>query len=286
MCLLNPWSVCNKAEFISDFIIDHNIHVDLLSLTETWLTGTISDDPVTKALLPEGYSILHNPRKRRGGGTAVVFRDTIKIRQVNNTAAYESFEVLECTIKSSVLIRLCVIYRPPTTPPNKFFYMEFAEYMSYIAAAPGKPLLVGDFNIHITKPSGKEFSSLCHSLDLKQHVNTATHRNGHILDLVLTRTDDDLVTSISSADHGFPDHYPVFSRLSLQKPKLPTQVVTNRKLKSITTNVLAEVISKSPLMFLHNTTSSSVDDLVTIYDTELRGVLNKLAPLKTRTITV
>jgi hypothetical protein len=48
--------VCNKAEEINHFIIDHNL--DLLALTKKWLSGTITDDPVIGALLPNGYTVV------------------------------------------------------------------------------------------------------------------------------------------------------------------------------------------------------------------------------------
>lgn len=162
---------------------------------------------------------------------------------------------------------------------------EFADYISHVVTSPGSPLIVGDFNFHISEASGKEFMALCHSLDLKQHVCGATHRNGNILDLVLTKSDDKLVTATASADHGFPDHYPVFSHLSLQKPCLPKQEVTNRKLKSITSRALMGALRESSLSSVDITTLS-LDALTDLYHTELQSVLDDLAPLKTRTITV
>ena len=41
LVLINPWSVCNKTTCLSDFVIDHM--VDLLCVTETWLSGSDKD---------------------------------------------------------------------------------------------------------------------------------------------------------------------------------------------------------------------------------------------------
>ncbi len=84
MCVLNPRSVCNKAESVNDFITDQ--HVDVLALAETWLTGTMKDNVVISALPPTRYSILQHPRSTRGGGTAVVYGDTLNVRQVDTAA--------------------------------------------------------------------------------------------------------------------------------------------------------------------------------------------------------
>ena len=279
-CLLNPWSVCNKPDEINDFIADQRL--DLLALTETWLSGDITDEPVISALLPSGFSLLQNPRKKRGGGTAVVYRDSVKLKQVNNITPYESFELLECTFMSSVLVRLCIIYRPPGQLVTSFL-TDFADYMSHVLISAGHPLIVGDFNIPSAGAHAANFESLCKCLDLKQHILGPTHRNGNTLDLVLTRSDDPLVQSVMSCDHGFPDHFPVFAHLSLKKPKLPTLRVTYRKTKSIKANALSEAIHNSAIPSCHMD-GLSAEELSSVYNIELRNILNDLAPIKTRCV--
>ena len=59
ICTLNPWSVFNKTTTLHDFIIDQQL--DIFALTETWLTGTDTDNPIISALLPNGYTIIDNP---------------------------------------------------------------------------------------------------------------------------------------------------------------------------------------------------------------------------------
>ena len=43
------------------------------------------------------------------------------------------------------------------------------------------------------KSEVSRFISMISSYGLEQHVTTATHVSGHILDLVMTRADDDLI---------------------------------------------------------------------------------------------
>ena len=52
-CLLNPWSVVNKATTLHDFILEYDL--DILALTETWLSGTVCDGSVLQEMLPNGY---------------------------------------------------------------------------------------------------------------------------------------------------------------------------------------------------------------------------------------
>ena len=283
LCVLNPWSVRNKADEINDFILDQGL--DLLAVTETWLSGDITDNPIISALLPAGFSILQNPRQSRGGGTAVIYRDSVQVQQCSNIVAYESFELLECTFISTVLVRLCIIYRAPALPITSFL-TDFADYMSNVLTSAGIPLIVGDFNIHVGGGANAvAFESLCNSFGLKQHVSGPTHRSGNTLDLVLTRSDDSLVQSVVSCDVGFPDHFPVFASLLLEKPKLPTVQVTYRKTKSITASALSEAIHKSaiPSCDIHGLFA---DELLSVYNSQLRNILNDLAPVKTRRVPV
>jgi len=291
ICMLNPWSVRNKAICLNDFIIDQGL--DLFALTETWLTGSEKDNTIISALLPQGYTIKHNPRQSRGGGTALIHRTSLTVNALPDTSAeHKSFESLECIIKSSVLLRLAVIYRPPPSCTNKTthqqFLSEFAGYLEQLVTCTGKLLILGDFNYHVNISDDRDaasFLNLIASFGLVQHVVGSTHKSGHTLDLVLSRSHDELVLSTQSADHGFPDHFPVLTYLSLKKPQLPKQQVTYRKVKDITADRLEEAIATSGLCSA-NTSTMSLHSLTTLYDTELKNIMDTLAPIKTRTLTV
>ena len=50
----------------------------------------------------------------------------------------------------------------------------------------------GDYNIHVDDATNDNNIKLCDILsthDLQQHVNSSTHRQGHMLDLFVTRSD-------------------------------------------------------------------------------------------------
>ena len=61
LCLLNARSVCNKADFLIDYVTDHDI--DVMCITETWLT---SDNTASvSAITPRGYLFEHVARNDR-----------------------------------------------------------------------------------------------------------------------------------------------------------------------------------------------------------------------------
>ena len=65
-------SLKNKTTSLFDFIVSQNI--DVLALTETWLC--CGDNAVLNELLPPGYDIRHADRERRGGGVALIYKNT------------------------------------------------------------------------------------------------------------------------------------------------------------------------------------------------------------------
>ena len=92
--LLNVRSACHKAAVIHDVIADH--HLDVLVMTETWIP---SDAPnaVKLDVAPSGYNVIHrhcgSSADRRGGGVALVHRDTIKATTID-VGEYTEFETL------------------------------------------------------------------------------------------------------------------------------------------------------------------------------------------------
>ena len=118
-----------------------------------------------------------------------------------------------------------------------------------------------------------------------QHVITSTHISGNTLDLVISRSTDALVLDTSSTNHGFPDHYPVFAHIDLQKPSLPTHEVSYRRYKAVTGEMLATALESSAVCS-PDVRKLGVAELTSLCDRELRKVVDALAPLKHKTITI
>ena len=79
------------------------------------------------------------------------------------------------------------------------FLQDFADYLAVLSASPSKLVIVGDFNIHWDDQANadtKKFVDIMKSHDLLQHVCDSTHTYGHILDCVLSRSDEDVVKSV------------------------------------------------------------------------------------------
>jgi len=149
---------------------------------------------------------------------------------------FKSFEHIDIIANcSGGCARIVNIYRPPPSNANglssALFFEEFSTLAEQLAVAP-----VGDFNFHVDNPGNTDaikFTSILKPFNPKQHVRGHTHKKEHTLDLLITRADDDLVTSIEVRDPMLSDYLAVHCKLRLQKPPLERASIPYRKIRSI-----------------------------------------------------
>jgi hypothetical protein len=182
-----------------------------------------------------------------------------------------------------------VLYRPPPSKKNgltkAMFFDEFSEYLNSHVLSTGKIILLGDFNFHWEDQADPDTVKLKQILDsccFQQHVVGNTHLSNHTLDLVLSRTTDDIVisTEVSSL---ISDHHAVHCTLALRKPPLPRHKIVYRKLKTIDHEQFKSDLQNSSLIV---SPEPHIDDLLVQYDTTLIALLDKHCPEKTKMITV
>ena len=101
--------------------------------------------------------------------------------------------------------------------------------------------------------------------------------------MVLTRTSDNLVHSIQVGSH-FSDHFAVHCKLNLQKPGYAKNLVTYRKLKAINCTDFECDIENSEL--ITSPKPDLITGLINQYNETLRALLNKHAPMKSRSVTL
>ena len=281
---LNIRSACSmtddldKPTALRDFILDNSL--DILTLTETWLT---SDTPHTalQSLTPPTYTITHSPRLTgRGGGLAIIYRSHMKIESVP-LPCYSSFEVSSSRLTaSSSSLTLLTVYRPPSGSLS-LFIEEFSNLLSDTSAQPGDLLISGDFNIHLDNTSSsytKTFLAILDSCGLVQHVSFPTHVDGHTLDLIISRSSSNLVSSVCHTFPALSDHHAILATLSISHHSRPTRITKSvRSLRSINSTLFSQDILTSTLF---TAPAQNLTDYLTQFSTVLTSLLDKHAPLK------
>ena len=111
LCVLNARSLRNKSVMFVDLVCDSK--ADLFAVSETWLTD--NDRAILSKITAQGYKLHHCPRSdRRGGGTALIFKESINVEKVS-VAGKGSFEASEWLVNPAATthLRVVIVYRPP-----------------------------------------------------------------------------------------------------------------------------------------------------------------------------
>ena len=287
----NADSIKPKTSSITDFIIEQKL--DILAITESWLNGDGRDDLVLadlKYTLPH-FNIYHVPRtERKGGGVFLLAHSGLNVKQ-NDTHQFSSFEYMDSTVHcGSSSVRLLTIYRPPPSKENKLtpkmFFKDFSTLLESVSIYQGNVLMLGDFNFHVDVPddyNASKFLDLLDSAGLQQHVQNATHKKGHTLDLMISRKSSHFVSDLS-VKMGLPsDHYAVKCNINISRPPPVKITIRSRNLRRINidnlkSDIQASVLSADP--------SQDLSQFVDQYDTVLRNLLDEHAPEKDRSVTL
>lgn len=230
--------------------------ISVFAVTETWLRNSENYNFSIAEVCPTGYRFYHVPRKNsRGGGVGLLIKKQMKVTKQTQTN-FSSFKYLDIVMTCSTgSTRIVTIYRPPPSKGNQLncslFFEEFCTLAEQLVVSPGNLLIVGDFNYHMDKISNLEtvkFNKILESFSLVQHVNGPTHKKGHTLDLIITRAEDELVTSVEIRDPMLSDHSAVHCKLRLKKPPLERMEISYRKLRSVNMDSFNDDLKQSDLL--------------------------------------
>ncbi|WP_419587514.1 endonuclease/exonuclease/phosphatase family protein, partial [Thiolapillus sp.] len=155
VALFNACSVGTpeKRTEIADFIID--LCVDVLFLTETWLRQA-GDEAKCADLAPPGFTAKSFPRSSRGGGLAIVLKDSLLPHFSWTTSlpfCHTSFELIHATLTlTQKTLHFYTLYRPPPNRKNKLtdslFFEQFPDLLEHCNSLAGNSFILGDFNFH------------------------------------------------------------------------------------------------------------------------------------------
>ena len=159
------------------------------------------------------------------------------------------------------------------------FLDEFASYLTTLISSQCKILIAGDFNFHFDvtdDPDTVKLQDLLETCNMTQFIKEPTHISGHTLDLVVTRSSDNLIHSVEVGTF-FSDHNAVHCKLKLNKPAYAKNQVAYRKLKKIDHADFNRDIRDSDLI---TNPKSDLPGLIDQYNETLTTILENHAPLK------
>ena len=235
------------------------------------------------------HSLLGAPHK-----VGLLFKSLLKVKQtsmdyLDTVITFEAM-VVEVEVNSQI-VSILIVYRPPPSSANdlstSLFMNEFSSLLESYIIKTGSFLIAGDFNYHVDDTSDAVAANvlgLLESFDLQQHVHSYTHRAGHTLDLVISRSAESILNVTSVDDSSMiSDHYTVCADLQFVKPSWERKRIRARKLKAVDIEQFKKDIELSPLL---SDSSSDLQEPLHLYNSELSSILDKHAPLKSRMVTI
>jgi hypothetical protein len=279
---LNSRSLANKADAVAQHIISEEL--DILVVVETWLKPR--DEVVMDAATPSNYRSVRLDRKnKRGGGIAIIFRSTLRVVKILKHSVDNVMELLQLRFASTgtggtAPFVICAVYRPPGSYVQ--FLDEFHDFVSHSELGTST-VIIGDFNFHledVDAPGVRSFISLLSLLGWQQQVAGPTHEAGHTLDLIITRTNSDIIcSSMIKFSPGVADHMAITTQLTTPVHRNPVKYVQSRSMKKLKpenfwTDFWQEFLKTSP------SEMQCSNDLIQHYNRVATLTLDRHAPLR------
>lgn len=211
---INIRSLLPKYNEIYDYLL--NSSVDILAISETWLTSNISDD----SLRIDGYWLLRYDREgHRGGGVCFYIRSTLNAK-VEITS--DLIEQLWVSLKfSTVTLSVGVVYKPPNGD-FKNFIDNLEESLCLFNTMSNYVICLGDININLFNTDSRAalyFNDMIDGLDFKQLINEPTRitKSSSTLIDVLLSSDVSIVSDIEVVNFPVSDHELISCRVNISK---------------------------------------------------------------------
>ena len=288
LVVCNTQSIKNKDTLLLDHLV--NVKLDLCLITDTWLSN--SDDAwiATSDIMCNGYKLSNvNRNHKRGGGLALAYKNNLDVKlSLHGQSHSFEYAVWKCNI-SNMLLTLVGIYHPPYSDMTKvtdaMFLDGLAEFLETTLTTYSNIVVSGDFNLHIDDISNLDaqvFLDLMTVFGLQNHVHFKMHISGHTLDLILNECISQV--SIKNVEHSqfLLDHLSIVAHLSVDKTPLKKKECNYRKINKIDLDDMSHCLEEAFESFEND----DLDLMVSEYERILNTVLNELAPMKEKTITL
>ena len=286
----NVRSLLKNGEHFKDLVLNLNIKISCLLVTETWLR----EATVPPSL--NGFTFNQQNRiGRNGGGVAIYFDSSLNhvIREdlKFNSSSFESiFVEIDCAGSKNIIIGC--IYRPPDGDFVKFL----EELESLLDKLKGENKIVylgGDFNINLLHYSGdgqvSKFLELLLSQNLYPTLSRPTRvseKTNTLIDCIFTNFLGPAVSGVI-VDTTVSDHFPIVltSDHSLKSNRLPRVLnrritadktkAFRRRLTALFRNFHSIDTANEALNFFCDTIESEIDNFY-----HLHQVCRKCTPLR------
>ena len=183
----------------------------------------------------------------------------------------------------SLQLRLVIVYTPPYSAAHPItsstFFPELSEYLESLVLSKVPICISGDFNVHLDVSDDADtiaFADLLGLLCLKKYVKSLTQVMGHILDLIISCSSDNIIKGTHSPDSFLSDHCSVLCCLNVRKVLATVKHISFRKLKSLDLVAFKNEVASSDLC---NIALNDCNEVAELYNNCMRSILDRNAPM-------
>ena len=151
------------------------------------------------------------------------------------------------------------------------------SFVCFLSSVDGNYFICGDFNIHIDVPCTDSYKleSLLESCNLTQSVNNTTHLHGHILDLILSPSDQDMCVHVDICE--FISDHAVICAIDFPSSLANCQTrISYRRYHRINMSNFRSDLKDMPFV---KCPANSISQLYDLYVHDLSHILDRHAPL-------
>jgi Reverse transcriptase (RNA-dependent DNA polymerase) len=277
---INAQSLPAHIEIVRNILVVSNL--DILAVSETWLSDSINDVYVS---VP-GYRLHRHDRSgRRGGGVGIYIREDLSSSVLTRSQSPHSSiaEYLIVQVRSPCFSALCcVVYNPPGFVVLDKLFDDISSHLFGYSHV----FVLGDFNIDISRslPSARSFLGLLSSLGLTPLQFGKTHHagSGSCIDH-LAVLDESLVSCHGHLGvPGVSLHDLIFCVYKLPVNQRKPLRLTRRRLNSINLDALHSDAQKAPWRMMYS--AGDINSKVQVFNYIIMNLLDAHAPLRTYTV--
>lgn len=261
-------------------------NLDVVGVTETWLQGHVTDSLVSCP----GYNIIRQDRGsgKGGGGLCLYVKDNIEFQDLPN-----SWNDVDCEIKPIIIERkfqknvlLVLLYRPPQGKVDQF--ISHLKNMLDLIYDENKMdlLLMGDFNIDVSKPNNPEVRKL-HVFMSGYTINQLTteptrilEKCDSIIDLMISNIK--FVSLVKVFNINLSDHLPTLLIYKKEREKTLGGTFTCRDYSDLNLKNYGVAVAQYDWSFVFE--SENIDTIWGRMYSVFINLLDTFCPFKTVTI--
>ncbi len=277
---LNIQGILQKVDYLDILLHDNN--VDVLCVSETWLTNNIDDSEV----MINGYNLCRLDRSngKMRGGVMCYIKENLCFKQnvdIHDDEVESIF--VEINLPNTKPVAVGTIYRPPDSTVD--YIDKLDELFQKCNIIYDDVYILGDFNLDIHKKyECKKVSNLSKNSQMCQLITDytrVTENSKTTIDLIFVSRPE-LIISSGVHSLGLSDHSLIYVVRKHKQIKLPPRTVRSRNFKNFDESQFVNTIKS--IDWNQVNCIDNVDDALCKWQSLFNEACDKNAPFKTKRI--